>query len=249
MRAYFKRDETVSFFGVALPDLRRLARATWVDRRTTWNVTAATAFCDGLIRQPEFEAKVVGVLVLARWWREFPPGLLRTVRRWLHGGHGASWAAVDLVAPSLLTPLIERDPALLAELTGWTGARSLWVRRASAVALVPLARKGRALREAYQIAAALQTDRHDLIHKASGWLLREAGKTDPDRLERFLRRHGPAIPRTTLRYAIERFPADRRRQLLLETRPRARGSTSRGRAATPPRAAARRARAARRKES
>jgi len=123
MRAYFKRDETVSFFGVALPDLRRLARATWVDRRTTWNVTAATAFCDGLIRQPEFEAKVVGVLVLARWWREFPPGLLRTVRRWLHGGHGASWAAVDLVAPSLLTPLIERDPALLAERGAFTFAK------------------------------------------------------------------------------------------------------------------------------
>jgi len=249
MRAYFKKDETVAFFGVALPELRRLARAIWVERRATWDVTTATAFCDGLIRQPEFEAKVVGVLVLARWWRDFPPGLLRTVRRWLQGGHGASWAAVDLVAPSLLTPLIERDPALLADLAGWTGARSLWVRRASAVALVPLARKGRALREAYQVAEALLPDTHDLIHKAAGWLLREAGKTDPERLERYLRRHGPAIPRTTLRYAIERFPADRRRQLLLETRPRVRGSTSRGRAATPSRASARGTRAPRRRTS
>jgi 3-methyladenine DNA glycosylase AlkD len=226
MRAYFKRDDTVPFFGVAAPGIRRIARATWIERRATWDVATATVFCDRLIRRPQFEAKAVGVLVLARWRRDFPVGLMRTVRRWLHAGHCASWAAVDLVAPSLLTPLIERDPALLDELTGWTGARSLWVRRASAVTLVPLARKGRALPEAYRVAAALFDDRHDLIHKAVGWLLREAGKTDATRLEQFLRRHGPAIPRTTLRYAIERFPATRRRRLLRDTRPPAGGSRS-----------------------
>lgn len=227
MRAYFKRDDTVTFFGVALPEIRRIAGATWIERRGAWDVAAATAFCDRLIRRPQLEAKAVGVLVLARWRRDFPQGLLRQVRRWLGAGHGASWAAVDLVAPSLLTPLVERDPALLAELTGWTGARSLWVRRACAVALVPLARKGRALREAYRVAEALFADQHDLIHKAVGWLLREAGKTDAARLERFLRRHGPRIPRTTVRYAIERFPPTRRRRLLLDTRPPVRGSKSR----------------------
>jgi len=226
MRAYFKRDDTVTFYGVALPEIRRIARDTWTERRDAWDVATATAFCDRLVRRPQLEAKAVGVLVLARWRRDFPNGLLGTVRRWLHAGHGASWAAVDLIAPSLLTPLIERDPALLATLTGWTRARSLWVRRAAAVALVPLARKGRALPEAYRVATALFDDHHDLIHKAVGWLLREAGKTDATRLERFLRRHGPAIPRTTLRYAIERFPATRRRQLLLETRPPRRGSRS-----------------------
>lgn len=60
----------------------------------------------------------------------------------------------------------------------------------------------------------------DLIHKANGWLLREAGKTDPGRLERFLLAHGPAIPRTTLRYAIERFPEPKRKALLRDTRQR-----------------------------
>jgi 3-methyladenine DNA glycosylase AlkD len=219
MRAYFKRDETVAFFGVAAPDLRRIARGIWADHRSSWDVTAATAYCDRLIRRPEFEAKAVGVLVLARWHRAFPSGLVRQVRGWLRDGHGASWAAVDLVAPSLLTPLISRYPALLARVTGWTTARSLWLRRAAAVALVPLARRGRALPETYRVAEALLGDERDLIHKAVGWLLREAGKTHAARLEAFLRRHGPAIPRTTLRYAIERFPPARRRRLLRETRP------------------------------
>jgi 3-methyladenine DNA glycosylase AlkD len=220
MRAYFKRDETVAFFGVAAPEVRRLARGVWADHRHSWDVAAATAFCDRLIRRPEFEAKAVGVLVLARWHRTFPPGLVRQVRRWLRDGHCATWAAVDLVAPSLVAPLIARHAALLSEVTRWTSAGSLWQRRAAAVSLVPLARRGQALSEAYAVAEALFPDRHDLIHKAAGWLLREAGKTDAVRLEAFLRRHGPAIPRTTLRYAIERFPPARRRRLLLDTRSR-----------------------------
>ena len=65
---------------------------------------------------------------------------------------------------------------------------------------------------------ALAGDGEDLMHKACGWLLREAGKTDPARLEAFLRRHGPALPRTTVRYAIERFDPQRRARLLAETR-------------------------------
>jgi 3-methyladenine DNA glycosylase AlkD len=218
MRAYFKRDETVAFFGVATPDLRRIARGIWAEHRSGWDVATATAFCDRLIRHPEFEAKAVGVLVLGRWQRAFPAGLVRRVKRWLRDGHCATWAAVDLVAPTLVTPLLSRRPALLKEVAGWTAARSLWVRRAAAVALVPLARRGQALPETYRVARALLGDRHDLIHKAVGWLLREAGKTDAVRLEAFLRRHGPAIPRTTLRYAIERFPPAARRKLLLETR-------------------------------
>jgi 3-methyladenine DNA glycosylase AlkD len=58
----------------------------------------------------------------------------------------------------------------------------------------------------------------DLIHKATGWLLREAGKTDMPRLEKFLLENGVAIPRTTLRYAIERFPEDKRKRLLTKTK-------------------------------
>lgn len=217
MRTYFKRDEAVAFYGVALPVVRSIAADLGRTHRG-WTVAEATAFCDTLIRDREFEAKCVGVLVLERWRRDFPPGLLRTTRRWLHDGHCASWAAVDLVAPTLVSPLVRTHPQLLRELATWPAARSLWVRRASAVTLVPLARKGEALPQAYRTARALFPDPHDLIHKATGWLLREAGKTDPDRLERFLRRHGPRIPRTALRYAIERFPPARRKRLLEETR-------------------------------
>lgn len=217
MRRYFKRDEAVAFFGVATPALRRIAAAVAQAHRGAWDARAAVAFCDAMLRHPELEAKSVGLLVLGRWRRTYPRGLVRTARAWLAAGRCATWAAVDLLAPEVLQPLVEQFPDLAATIATWTSARSLWVRRAAAVTFVRFARHGRHLGLAYDVADRLLADEHDLIHKATGWLLREAGKTDARRLERFLRARGPRVPRTALRYAIERFPPERRRALLRET--------------------------------
>jgi hypothetical protein len=84
--------------------------------------------------------------------------------------------------------------------------------------LVPFARRGQSLDLAYELAGDCFSDREDLMHKATGWLLREAGKTDMRRLRGFLLEHGPRVPRTALRYAIERFPENERAHLLAATR-------------------------------
>ena len=97
---------------------------------------------------------------------------------------------------------------------GWSKHRNMWVRRASIVGLLYPMRRSHALDLVYEIAERLHPDEHDLIHKAVGWALREAGKVDAKRLDRYLRAHVGNIPRTTFRYAIERFPAANRRRLL-----------------------------------
>jgi len=217
-RTFFKRGDAVTLYGVKAPELRTLARSTFDRVKRSWDVADATAFCEILAERRHIEAKMVGVLVLGRFERQFPRSLLARTKRWIEAGWFCNWAAVDGLCPNTTTPLIRRYPVLLPRVTRWSGERNQWVRRASVVTLVPLARRGEHLDEAYDVVASLFDDTEDLMHKASGWLLREAGKTNMARLERFLLTHGSAIPRTTVRYAIERFPELRRRQLLVRTR-------------------------------
>ena len=124
----------------------------------------------------------------------------------------------DAICGSLIGPLLLQQPELCQRMRAWARHRNMWVRRASIVGLIARARRGESLDLVYEIARRLHGDREDLIQKAVGWALREAGKADMARLERYLRAAGPAIPRTTLRYAIERFPEPKRRALLAATR-------------------------------
>ena len=73
------------------------------------------------------------------------------------------------------------------------------------------------LKDAFAIAARLLVDRHDLIHKATGWMLREAGKHSRSQLMRFLKRNYLQVPRTTLRYAVEHLPGAERKKALRGT--------------------------------
>jgi len=140
------------------------------------------------------------------------------VKGWLAKNHSANWATTDSICGSIISPLLLGHPALANRVASWTGHRNMWVRRAAAVSLVRLAARGRELDLAYRVAVALRSDPGDLIQKAAGWLLREAGRTDRPRLERYLRANGPSIPRTTVRYAIEHFSDGPRRALLAATR-------------------------------
>jgi 3-methyladenine DNA glycosylase AlkD len=217
-RTYFKKDDDVALLGVKTTPGRALARELYQRVAPTWQVADAVVFADLMVRDRYLEAKGLGLTVLNRYRAAYPRSLLATARKWLTDGHLCNWAAVDAVAPLVLTPLVLRHPQLEPRLIRWGKARNQWLRRAAVVTFVPLARKGERLNQAYALVAGLLSDREDLMHKACGWLLREAGKTDMPRLERFLLRHGGAIPRTTVRYAIERFPPRRRKQLLVKTR-------------------------------
>jgi 3-methyladenine DNA glycosylase AlkD len=217
-RSYFKPHETVRFYGVATPQVRVFARQLSAGVRGTWTLKEAVDLCDRLVRRQRMESKTLGFSVLSKFHRQFDETLIARSKTWLSAGHCGNWAAVDDLCGSILGPLLRARPDLIPRVTPWSSSTNLWMRRASLVSLVPLARRGMALDEAYATATRLLGDDDDLIHKAGGWLLREAGRTDPARLEAYLRANGPRVHRTTLRYAIERFPAELRRDLLAATR-------------------------------
>jgi 3-methyladenine DNA glycosylase AlkD len=123
-----------------------------------------------------------------------------------------NWDLVDCSAPQIVGGyLVDKPRDLLFELI--TSA-NLWERRIAIVATQWLIGAGQTA-ETYALAALVLDDPADLIHKASGWMLREAGKrVDEDELLAFLDEHAAQMPRTMLRYAIERLPVDIRKKYL-----------------------------------
>lgn len=214
---YFRDTAGLGFYHIGTDRVRTMARAIVREHTPAWTVDDASAFANLVIADRHLEVKAIGIEVLGCYRREFTPALLRIWKRWLAGNHSANWATTDAICGLLIGPLVAAHPRLAPDLARWAGDRNMWVRRASIVGLIPIARRGIALDVIYRTARTLHRDNHDLIQKAVGWALREAGKSDMRRLEQYLRRHGPAIPRTTLRYAIERFPPRRRKQLLIAT--------------------------------
>lgn len=119
-----------------------------------------------------------------------------------------NWDLVDLSAPNIMGSYLEsRDRAIIYKLAK---SKNLWERRISVLATF-LFIKNKDAKDALNIAELLLSDRHDLIHKAVGWMLREVGKRCGQEIEEaFLKKRYKTMPRTMLRYAIERFPEKKR---------------------------------------
>src|SRR5207249_2875473 len=191
---YFRGDHGLRFYNVGTSAMRALARSIYQDNRDAWTIHDAMHLADELIRDPYLETKSVGIELVARYRGSFTTGLFPRWRRWLSGNHSANWATTDAICGSLIGPIVVQYPKLARRMQGWAKDPNMWVRRASIVGLIPAARKGMELDHVYAIAAILHSDPHDLIHKAVGWTLREAGKRDEARLEKYLRANGPIIP-------------------------------------------------------
>jgi 3-methyladenine DNA glycosylase AlkD len=213
---YFK--DTIKSFGLTSPRLRELAGQAYAMIKGAWSVGEAIDFCGIMLSNAYFDVKALGVLVLERFKKDYPKSLFSTVKRWLEADLCDNWATVDTLCPTSVGALLEKHPDLVRPVKTWAKSPNRWVRRASLVSFLKLARKPEFRDDIYEVCRSLFGDADDLVQKAGGWLLREVGKSDPVRLEQFLLANGPAIPRTTLRYAIERFDEGKRRAILVSTR-------------------------------
>ncbi len=127
-----------------------------------------------------------------------------------------NWDLVDLSAPNILGPhIVDRNRRRL--LHRLAGSENVWERRIAILATYHFIRNGD-FSDTLKIAEMLLHDRHDLIHKAAGWMLREVGKRDAAAEEAFLEKYWSVMPRTMLRYAIERMPESKRRRYKKKSR-------------------------------
>lgn len=118
-----------------------------------------------------------------------------------------NWDLVDLSAPNIVGEhLLDRDREILYQ---FAKSDNVWERRIAVLATFWFIKNNR-FEESLRLAEILLKDKHDLIHKAVGWMLREIGKRDQKVEEKFLKKYCKKMPRTMLRYAIEKFPKEKK---------------------------------------
>jgi len=205
------------FVGMTVPQLRAIAK-------TLRGLPLAETL--RLLRSPVHEARLLALLILVDAYRRGDDAARQRIyQHYLKNTRRINnWDLVDASAEHIVgAHLWTRDRSPLDAL-----ARSgvLWERRIAVLATFHFIRRGE-FADTLRVAEALLRDREDLMHKAVGWMLREVGKRDLAAEEAFLDRHAASMPRTMLRYAIERFPEARRQHYLrLFTRERTRAQIS-----------------------
>jgi 3-methyladenine DNA glycosylase AlkD len=214
-RRYFKTgpgeySEGDLFLGVSVPQLRALLPvADSLDE----------AGILGLLRSGWHEERLFAVLLLVRRFQgasETGELRARVVDLYLQNLASVNnWDLVDSSASNILGEwLLARDRSLLDSLAG---AQGMWERRVAVVATLAFIQQGD-LKWTYRLVRRLLNDPNDLIQKACGWMLREAYKKEAAPVLDFLDEHGKRMPRTMLRYAIERVPEADRKRLLIKYR-------------------------------
>ena len=185
------------FIGVTVPKTRKVAKAA---------AGLPLEVVEMLLESEWHESRLCALLILIEKYRKDPETIVRFYlnhTRWVN-----NWDLVDLSAPYILGDyLSEReDHSIIYELAG---SSVMWEQRIAVVSTLMLIRKGQ-LEDTMRLAGMLLPTRYDLMHKAVGWMLREVGKRDEELLCRFLEKHKNAMPRTMLRYAIEKFSQNQR---------------------------------------
>jgi len=195
------------FLGIRIPVLRRLV--------PHYRQIPLEIVCQ-VLRSPWHEERLFALLLMvARFAKSDRDDRAAVFASYMdHTAHINNWDLVDCSAPQIVGAfLADRERTLLHELAC---SSSLWERRIAILATFHFIRHND-FDDCLAIAALLLADRHVLIHKAVGWMLREVGKRDQRAAEAFLRRHCSIMPRTMLRYAIERFPEPLRQAYLHNT--------------------------------
>ncbi len=204
------------FLGLTVPQLRQLARDY---------AALPIAALRALLRSSWHEQRLLALIIMVDQSADAGAQQQTALRRLYLAElrYVNNWDLVDASAAVLLRP--QPGYERIALLRRLARSAQLWRRRVAMIATFDDIRRGE-FALTLELCEQLLGDPQDLMHKACGWMLRELGKRAPARLRGFLRRHAARMPRTMLRYAIERLPEAERRRIMRTSRPPPRGTRS-----------------------
>jgi 3-methyladenine DNA glycosylase AlkD len=137
--------------------------------------------------------------------KDYKPADFEVFERWVNN-YVSNWASCDTLCNHTVGTFIEMYPEFLSGLKRWAKSQNRWVKRASAVSLIIPARNGKFLNDIFEIADILLTDKDDMVQKGYGWMLKASSQSHQHEVFEYVMKHKSTMPRTSLRYAIEKMP-------------------------------------------
>lgn len=209
-RRFFK--EEVRLHGVKAPQVEKLARALFKNIEAEGK-QQLFGYCEELLRSGYLEEGFVACHWSYAVREEFEPEDFFIFERWI-GRYVTNWAVCDTFCNHTVGEFLERYPGYIGELPRWTRSTNRWVRRASAVSLIIPARKGKFLADVFTLADLLLLDPEDMVQKGYGWLLKVASEPHQKEVFDFVMNRKDRMPRTALRYAIEKMPPELKKRAM-----------------------------------
>ncbi|MDO8567651.1 MAG: DNA alkylation repair protein [Dehalococcoidales bacterium] len=209
-QSFFK--EKATFYGVKTAIVTKIARKYFREVRSL-DKRDIFALCEELLRSDYTEEAFIAA-EWAYWLNDrYEPGDFAVFESWL-SRYINNWAKCDSLCNHAVGRFVERYPQYLANLKSWTRSENRWMRRAAAVTLIIPAKRGQFLNDIFEIADSLMQDRDDIVRKGYGWMLKEASRMHQTEVFDYVLRNNKIMPRTALRYAIEKMPEDLRRKAM-----------------------------------
>ena len=164
-------------------------------------------YCDELWQSNNLEESFIACNWSYSVHKEFQPADFEVFEKWIRS-YVTNWASCDTFCNHTVGEFIEMYPEYLSRLKEMTKSENRWMRRASAVSLIIPAKKGMFLKDVFEIADMLLTDQDDLVQKGYGWMLKVACQKHQQEVFEYIMIHKSIMPRTALRYAIEKMPSE-----------------------------------------
>ncbi len=199
---FFK--ESVKLYGIKTATVSRISKDHYKNIKETGKSKIFT-LCEELWQSGYMEESFVACNWSYNEHRDYEPSDFSIFERWVNI-YISNWASCDTLCNHTVGTLIEMYPDLISGLKKWAKSDNRWVKRAAAVSLIVPARKGLFLKDVFEIADILHSDTDDMVQKGYGWMLKVAGQTHQEEVFDYVMRRKSTMPRTSLRYAIEKMP-------------------------------------------
>lgn len=207
---FFKED--VKFHGVKSAAVKKIAQKYQraIKGRDKQEIFA---LCENLLQSGYGEEAFIAFEWAYSLRKEYEPADFLVFEGWIQK-YVDNWAKCDTLCNHTIGAFIEKYPGFIENLKGWARSENRWLKRASAVTLILPARKGDFLSDVLEISDILLKDRDDLVQKGYGWMLKEASRKHQEEVYEYIMRRKSEMPRTALRYAIEKMPENLRRKAM-----------------------------------